>query len=263
MSLFVSFLFFFFFSSHFVASVGVLSSQLGQLALRTGPSEPELVTLVLQDFTLRDKGPSLSLEVPRGHDFWRQAKELIRKEVAGAQDAEEVFICVYERGKKGSVELQEARAYWKSECTSCIFFWWGNKPLSPTKLIDELKEGQKRLERKHEEDRKRTERKEVESDRRIRHLEIASSNAQHRQKIWNERKTLRLEELEKQFSGSVDVNKLDEARKMIEKLPENPAKEEELQTPLFMVLQRSALASEFVERLALKRSAVCGALAQS
>jgi tRNA A-37 threonylcarbamoyl transferase component Bud32 len=122
------------------------SHQLGLVSPRTRPMEPEQVTLQFQDFGLRDKGPSLSLSCAQGADFLEGAARMVREELSELARGGEIFFCFYQRGVQGRVVISESRAFWRSEPTSCIYFWCGEKPVSPTKMIAELKEGQKRME---------------------------------------------------------------------------------------------------------------------
>jgi len=180
----------------------------------SSPAIPEQVTLHFQDFELRDKGPTLSLSCACGADFLEDAGKMVKEKISVGP---EIFFCFYQRGVRGSVELSESCAFWHSEPTSCIYYWYGEKPESPTKMIAELKEDQKQMKQ------------------RMRYLEITSTSAQEQEKVWNKRKAWSFDELDQRFRGSDTVADVGNALELIRKLLEKPTVEQ--QDPLFKFLQ--------------------------
>jgi hypothetical protein len=103
------------------------------------------VTLVFQDFEKRDKGTSLTLSCAWGADFLPDARRMVQERISALGFDKEICFCFYSRGVDGRVKFSDSRAYWDNVPTSCIYYWSGEKPPSPTKMIAELKEGQKRM----------------------------------------------------------------------------------------------------------------------
>lgn len=216
------------------------------------------MTLVFQDLELRDKGPEIAMRVTRGHDFWEDAKALIRKKADAARDAEEVFLGVYDQHVDGRLVLKTADAYWTRErwVVSPLYYWWGEKALNVTQLIEELSELREAVRRKaaerdndtrvtaelraamrrktdemnevaritHEAKNdvyRRNKEMNVELDKmkmRIRYLEIKSSDAVKRERVWNARTFLPLNELEQLCSESEPLEDLTTICKEIEKV---------------------------------------------
>jgi tRNA A-37 threonylcarbamoyl transferase component Bud32/predicted Holliday junction resolvase-like endonuclease len=123
-----------------------LPHQLGLVSPRARSVEPEQVNLQFQDFELRDKGPTLSLSCVRGADFLREAEKLVRDNVSDIAPSMVVSFCIYQTGVEGRIVFREYWAFWDKKPSSCIYYWCGEKPPSPTKMIAELKQGQKRVE---------------------------------------------------------------------------------------------------------------------
>jgi hypothetical protein len=146
--------------------------------------EHELALVVFQDFEKRDKGPSFSIECKQNDDFLGEAKASVRR-LCSVSDDEEVFFCFYQKGVNGRTAFNEASVFWKATVTSCVYFWMGEKPKSPTERINQL------------------ERTLNDQARRILHLEATSSNAQDRDKRFAEGKVLHVHEVEGLFTVPV------------------------------------------------------------
>ena len=182
--------------------------------------EHEFVLLVFQDFEKRDKGPSFSIECKQNHDFLEEAKALVRKTVS-SQD-EEVFFCVYVNGCCSRVEFADVNGYWiqHGHATSCVYFWMGKKPKSPSERMNQL-------ERELGETRNELGEKLKEQARRILHLEATSSNAQDRSKRFSEGKVLHVHAVEGLFPIPVvfDEKAIADCRKVLRSQKEKGVQE--------------------------------------